>query len=140
MFFKLLVLVQIEALNFLRSSKGHTHLSILLILISILILHLSDLRMLATFHFSLSDSLVVILLLLLILTSLFATLFILIVVILLLSFLLILSSFSLVKIVALLFIVITAAFADLHNRDIGVIEFASSSEVRSLLLKDLFHH
>ena len=140
MLFKLLMLVKIEALNFLWSSKSHAHLSILLILVTVLILHLSDLCMLSSLHFSLSDGLVIIFLLLLILTSLFATLFVLIVVILLFSFLLILSSFSLIEVIALLFVVIAATFTDLYDRDIVVIEFASTREVWSLLLKDLFYH
>ena len=129
MLFKLLMLVKIEALNFFRSSEGHSHLSIFLILIAVLILHLSDLCMLSTLHLSLSNSLVVILLLLLILASFFATLFILIVVILLLSFLLILSSFFMVVVVALLSVVIATTFTNLYNRDIGVIEFAHAREI-----------
>ena len=130
------MLVKIEALNTFRSSESHAHLTILLILVAVLVLHFSDLCMFATLHLSLSDSLVVIILLLLILTSFFATLstvvvaiFLLIVVILLLSFLLILSSFPLVLVVGFLSVVVTATFTNLYNRDIAVIELASAREV-----------
>ena len=72
----LLVLGNIEAFDLLGTNQGHTHLPILFILVSILLLHLSDLGMLTPLDLSLVHHLVVVFLLLviLVLSTLFAAL------------------------------------------------------------------
>lgn len=65
------MLGNIEAISLLSTDKCHTHLPITLILICILLLHLTDLGMLASLDLTLVHKLIVVFLL--ILTSLFAT-------------------------------------------------------------------
>ena len=70
-----IMLSYIEAFDLLGASNFHGHFSVFFILIRILLLHLTDLRMLASFDLTLTHELIVVLLLCrLVLSTLFARL------------------------------------------------------------------
>jgi ABC-type multidrug transport system permease subunit len=131
-----LMLGEVEALDLLRTCKGHSHLAILFVLVSILLFHLPNLGMLASLDFALIHELIVVFLLsscLLVFTTLFATFVILLLVVLLLVISLSTTFTSLFatasRIIAIIliasvfsrFIVLSGFFSDLNNCDFAIV-------------------
>lgn len=133
-----LMLGEVESLHLLRTCEGHSHLTILFILISVLLFHLADLGMLASLDFALIHELIVVFLLscLLIFPTLFATFVILLLIVLLLvtslstlftSLFATASASSIIVIVLLasvfssFVVVLSRFFTDLYDCDFAIV-------------------